>query len=211
MGHSTGGLIAALYCAEGEQRDLVHTLILNSPFLEFNQPAAMRAALLPASQVIGKYWPYAKLPLSFPAVYGESLHKSKRGEWDYNLQWKPINGFPVYWGWVRGIHRAHKHVQAGLHLQIPVLLLHSDASASPVKWQDNSMRADTVLNVEDIKRYGPGIGSNVTLVEVTGGMHDLFLSAKAVREQALCVVLAWLAQPSSVQATTAKGQDKSTR
>jgi alpha-beta hydrolase superfamily lysophospholipase len=72
------------------------------------------------------------------------------------------------------------------------------------------MRADTVLNVEDIKRYGPGIGSNVTLVEVTGGMHDLFLSAKAVREQALCVVLAWLAQPSSVQATTAKGQDKST-
>jgi len=194
MGHSTGGLIAALYCAEGKRCDLVHSLILNSPFLEFNEPAPMRALLLPASNIIGKHWPYAVLPKGLSSLYGESLHRSKRGEWEYNLQWKPINGFPVYWGWVRAIHGAHRRLQAGLDVQIPVLLLHSDASASPSKWQENSMRADTVLNVEDMKRYGPRIGNNVTLVEVPGGMHDLFLSAQPVREFALHTTLAWLAE-----------------
>lgn len=194
MGHSTGGLIATLYCAEGERCDLVHSIILNSPFLEFNESAPTRALVLPASNVIGKYWPHAVLPKGLSSLYGESLHSSKRGEWEYNLQWKPLDGFPVYWGWVRAIHSAHKLLQAGLNVQIPVLLLHSDASASTSKWQENSMRADTVLNVADMKRYGPRIGSNVTLVEIPGGMHDLFLSAEPVRESALKTTLAWLEQ-----------------
>lgn len=193
LGHSTGGLIAALYCAEGERCDLVHTLVLNSPFLEFNEPALTRALLLPASNLIGKIAPYARLPKGLSSLYGESIHRSKRGEWEYNLEWKPLEGFPVYWGWVRAIHQAQKRLQAGLDLQIPVLLLHSDASADPEKWQHNSMCADTVLNVEDMKRYGPGIGKHVTMVEIPGGLHDLYLSAQPVRERALQVTLDWLA------------------
>lgn len=199
MGHSTGGLIVSLYASEGERRDLVRRVVLNSPFLEFNESALTRATLLPAALVVGKHRPYATLPKGLSSLYGESLHRSKRGEWDYRLEWKPLDGFPVYWGWVRAIHRAQKRLQQdGLHVQAPVLLLHSDASAHPSKWQENSMRADTVLNVEDMKRFGPRIGDNVTLVEIPGGMHDLFLSAQPVRELALQVTLDWLAQMQSL-------------
>ena len=37
LGHSTGGLIASSYMNDGKEKNLVEGLILNSPFLDFNQ------------------------------------------------------------------------------------------------------------------------------------------------------------------------------
>lgn len=45
-GHSTGGLIAPLYAALGEDRESIDCLVLNSPFLALNIPAAMRVLAL---------------------------------------------------------------------------------------------------------------------------------------------------------------------
>lgn len=32
--------------------------------------------------------------------YGCTLHRDYDGEFDYNLQWKPVGGFPVTFGWI---------------------------------------------------------------------------------------------------------------
>ncbi len=192
MGHSTGGLTASLYAAEGKRRDLVKRLVLNSPFLEFNESALLLKVVVPAASALGKYSPYSTMPKGLSPLYGQSLHASEKGEWQYNLAWKPVAGFPVYLGWVRAIHSAQKRLQKGLGVHIPVLLLHSDASGSTTLWDEKTPASDTVLNVDHMRAYGPAIGDKVTLVEIAGGMHDLYLSAPPVRKRALELTLQWI-------------------
>ena len=43
LGHSTGGLIASSYMNYGQEKDLIKALILNSPFLDFNQTSLQKA------------------------------------------------------------------------------------------------------------------------------------------------------------------------
>lgn len=199
MGHSTGGLIVSLYAAEGPRRDLVRRLVLNSPFLEFNESALLVNVVVPVASAIGKYAPYSTMPKGLSPLYGQSLHDSERGEWQYNLDWKPIAGFPVYLGWVRAIHTAQKQLQKGLGVQIPVLLLHSDKSGSTTNWEEQTQRSDTVLNVEHMRAFRPAIGDKITLVQIDGGMHDLYLSDQSVRTRALDVTLQWLYKQTNRQ------------
>ena len=193
LGHSTGGLLACLYAHEGAQRGAITRLVLNSPFFEFNEPALVRGAAGMMANMLAGPRPYVKLPKGLSPMYGESLHKSRRGEWDYNLAWKPIEGFPAYLGWVRAIRNAQQRLQQGLDLRIPILLLHSDKSAKAGSaWSEDFHTADAVLSVADMKKHGPGLGHNVTLVEIADGKHNLFLSRAAVREQALAATFAWM-------------------
>lgn len=193
IGHSTGCLIACLYAASGARRASIRRLVLNSPFLEFNEAAFTRRAGILLANFMANRSPFAEMPLGLSPRYGESLHVLRRGEWDYRLDWKPIEGFPVYAAWTRAIHEGHARVQRGLNLAIPVLLLHSDRSVKAGKqWRDEFMESDAVLDVAHMKRYGPGLGSRVTLREVPGGMHDLYLSRSDVREAALRWTLEWV-------------------
>lgn len=200
MGHSTGGLIVSLYAAEGERRDLIKRVVLNSPFLEFNESALLLKVVVPAASALGKYSPYSTMPKGLSPLYGQSLHASEKGEWQYNLEWKPIAGFPVYLGWVRAIHTAQRRLQRGLGVHLPVLLLQSDSSGSTTVWDEKSPTSDTVLNVAHMRAYGPAIGDKVTLVEIAGGMHDLYLSSPAIRTHALEVTLQWIENQRGVKA-----------
>ena len=72
-------------------------------------------------------------------------------------------------------------------------MMSSDRSFFGKEWSDELLRADSVLNVEDIRRLAPNLGADVTYVQIRGGMHDLFLSAQEVRAEAFRVVFDWLA------------------
>jgi hypothetical protein len=41
-------------------------------------------------------------------------------------------------------------------------------------------------------RYGPGLGRDVTLVQIEGGLHDLTLSVPAVRQALFDELRRWL-------------------
>ena len=111
----------------------------------------------------------------------------------FDTDWKPKNGFPVRAGWLRTIRRAHAKLHRGLDVRVPVLLLRSSHSLLKTKvWTPEAMRADTVLDVAQMAKWAPKIGPNVTVVAIEGGMHDLFLSAPAVRERALSETDSWL-------------------
>jgi len=49
-----------------------------------------------------------------------------------------------------------------------------------------------VLDVEDIRRLSPKIGELVQLVEISGALHDVYLSRKPVREEAFRQTGQWL-------------------
>ncbi|WP_345112472.1 alpha/beta hydrolase [Hymenobacter algoricola] len=192
-GHSTGGLVTALYCQDGRNRGAVSALFLNSPFLAMHQSWVNRHVGVPLAAAAGRFAPDLKLPAMLPSVYGESLHQQYRGEWDYYLPWKPLDIFPVTLGWLRAIHAGHQRVRRGLAIAVPVLVLHSQQTAAGKGWNDEFFRADIVLNVRDIRTLAPRLGERVTVQAIAGGLHDLVLSAPAVRAQVYRTLFAWLA------------------
>jgi alpha-beta hydrolase superfamily lysophospholipase len=190
-GHSTGGLVAALYAHRGRQRAAVKAAFLNSPFLDMNLPAWQQWTLEPVVSALGAWFAHLPLP-GISAVYGQSLHASQHGEWHYDTRWKPLQGFPVYAGWLRAIHRAHAEIDRGLAIACPVLVMHAARSAWPKQWSIDVMSADIVLDVADIRRLSPRLGPQVVVRAIEGGMHDLTLSALAIRERVFKELQDWL-------------------
>lgn len=182
VGHSTGGLLCALYCAFGDRRKSICRLILNSPFLEFNVPWVLRKTVIPVVAALGKAFPYAHTVSVLSPVYFRSLHSSEKGEWNFNTEFKPKNGFPLYFAWVGAVKRGQSAIKQGLALDIPILLMSSEKSYKGRAWNYKAAHSDTVLDVEHIRRYGMRLGDDVESVLFRGGLHDLVLSEKEVRD-----------------------------
>lgn len=190
-GHSTGGLITALYAGQRKEQAALAALVLNSPFLEMNQPWLLRRVGTPLMAQLGAWWPDLKLPGTLPPVYGRSLHKSFHGEWDYDLSWKPNQVFALNAGWLNAIRAGHAQVQRGLGIAVPVLVLFSTRSYQRGQREDLH-RTDAVLNVEHIRALSPRLGTYVTAHALEGAIHDVFLSRKSVRAEAYRVLFDWL-------------------
>ena len=197
-GHSTGGLVAALWANHVRGRGVVQGVFLNSPFFEFNEHWLTRKVLTPAISFAGGRNPKRRLPQELAATYGISLHRSEQGEWDYNLDWKPLKGFGIYAGWVRAISQAHRRLQAGLHIDVPVLVACS-ARSYRGKFAPAAHDADSVLNVDHIVRYAAGLGRDVTVVRIEGGKHDLALSPAPARERMFAALDGWLSKTLGVR------------
>ncbi len=192
LGHSTGGLIAALWAHHRRGRGLVDAVVLNSPWLAVRGTWVERAVLAPLLQhLVGRVAP--RLVVSHLAEhYGRALHAEGGGEWAYDLAWKPHAGFPVRAGFVRAVRRGQAEVARGLDVDVPVLVLASDATGPDDRWHDNLLTTDSVLDVADMRRLAPRLGPDVTYEEVPGGAHDLALSPLPARTRYLDAVAAWL-------------------
>ena len=183
MGHSTGGLISSLYANLHRSDNSIDALILNSPFFDMNKPTWFKKTALPVTAFIGKNFPNISSPEGLKEGYAKSLHKDFKGEWDFNLDYKPILGYKINLGWVAAIHYAQQELQKGLDITCPVLVMYSSKSVTPGNYHHSMHTADSVLDAEDISKYADVIGKNVTKVEIIDGMHDLILSKKDVREE----------------------------
>ena len=87
--------------------------------------------------------------------------------------------------------QGHQKVAAGLGLPMPVLVLTSAKTDFAAGGTTDLHAADTVLDVEQIARRATKLGRHVTIVKFDGGLHDLFLSRPAVREQVFDEVVRW--------------------
>jgi alpha-beta hydrolase superfamily lysophospholipase len=192
LGHSTGGLTTSCYMNSGKLRNEIKGLILNSPFLAMPQSHFLSELFYTAAKTITKFAPDGKLGKGLSPIYAQSMHKGFYGEWDFNLDWKPIDGFPVYFKWEIAIVDAQRSLNNS-NIQVPILLLHSSKSLKPKEYSPQVMQADIVLDVKNMKEIGAKLGKNVTLAQVENGQHDLFLSPKTVRETALKEMFNWLA------------------
>ncbi|MCO6010312.1 alpha/beta hydrolase [Actinoallomurus purpureus] len=189
-GHSTGGLVAALWADRVRGQGLVDGLFLNSPFLELNVPAGVRRTLAPVVRALAKGRPTMALPAGVSRSYVHSIHRDHAGEWDFDLTLKPAEGFGVRAGWLAAIIRAQRQVHAGLGIDVPILVM---ASATSVRGKKADFSAgDGVLNAEDIARLSPRLGRHVTCVRVEAGLHDLVLSAEPVRAKVFDELERWM-------------------
>ena len=193
LGHSTGGLITALWAHENRADPPMDALALNSPWLDLAEPWLTRTVGMVGVRWLGRFAPRFVLRPALGGLYGHSVHRDYRGEWDYDLTWKPLNAFPVRAGWLRAVHLGHRAVHRGLAVPVPVLVLHSTRSLlRATEWTDEALRADTVLDVAQIARWAPKLGPSVSVVPLEGGLHDVFLSAPEVRQRAQAELDAWL-------------------
>lgn len=191
LAHSTGGLTASCYMNDGKERSLVEGLILNSPFLDFNQSKIEKALSQLVARLISKVSNYAMIEGAISPTYAQSIHKNYYGSWDFNLDWKPIKGFPTYFKWLLAIARAQKKLEKS-NIQVPTLIMHSSGSIKTKTYSKEAMTHDIVLNIKDIKRVGETLGDRVTLLEIENAQHDIFLSPKPVREVGFNKMFAWL-------------------
>jgi alpha-beta hydrolase superfamily lysophospholipase len=191
LGHSTGALVACLYTLDGTERRAIDALVLNSPFLEHRGSLPYKGAIRVLDQ-IARLMPNFGFHGVFPPLYGTSLHREYRGTWRYDLDVKPLTGFPLYVGWLRASLRGHARVKAGLGLEPPILTLCSDRSVNASSWTDALFESDAVLDIQDIRRLAPRLGANVEVFTVPRAVHDVFLSRPEPLELALSKTVEWL-------------------
>jgi alpha-beta hydrolase superfamily lysophospholipase len=196
-GHSAGGLIVSLWLDRLRRRGAtsakhVNGLVLNSPWLDLQGPAILRTAGTAAIGAVSRF--RKKLVARSPTEggYGSSLHRDYHGEFDYDLGWKPVGGFPVTFGWINAIRRGHARLHRGLDVGVPNLILRSDHSVREVPNPETIQCGDAVLDVKQIARWAGCIGNRTTVVPIVDAKHDVFLSMAAPRTAAFRELGNWL-------------------
>jgi alpha-beta hydrolase superfamily lysophospholipase len=197
-GHSAGGLIVSLWLnrLHGQgmtQRKGITGLVLNSPWLDLQGPAILRTA--PTAAALAALSRVRKRKVVRPPTeggYGSTLHRDYGGDFDYDLNWKPIGGFPVTFGWIHAIRRGHATLHRGLDVGVPNLILRSDQSVREVTDPDVIQRGDAVLDVKQIARWAGCIGNRTSVVPIPDAKHDVFLSVPEARQAAFHELDGWL-------------------
>ena len=191
-GHSTGGLTATLYAAHHPEHPLITALWCNSPFYDFNMHPLKKSFALPRLSALGKRFPKLKFPSELNKFYVQSLHASYHGEWQFDLDWKKFSYPLVSLGFVHAIYEAQKEIHAGVKLSIPSLIMRSDRTSNPWRFNEDARSSDVILSVKDIQKYAEKIQGDVTISTIKGGLHDLVLSSPSVRAEVYKTLFDWL-------------------
>jgi alpha-beta hydrolase superfamily lysophospholipase len=189
-------LIATLWLDRLRQRGTaaqVGGLILNSPFFDLHGPAILRTAPTSAALIaLARFRKLQVIRKPTPGGYGTSLHRDYAGEFDYDLDLKPLGGFPVTFGWINAIRRGQARLHRGLDVGVPSLLLRSDHSVPEAPDPAAIQRGDAVLDVKQIARWAGCVGNRQTIAPITDAKHDVFLSLAAPRATAYDELGRWL-------------------
>lgn len=194
QGHSTGGLVVALWLdhirrTDPELHATVLAAVLNSPWLDMMVPGA--SLLRPLAMRAAARWPDRDIPGGNFTAYGQSLK-----QWNFDRRMKPLGGHPKNLGWLRAIIRGHEQVHSGeLECGVPVLVLCSTQSYSGHRYPPKADVSDVILDVEQIQHWAPKLGKQVQVTPIAGARHDVYLSEHAARHAALDRVLKWLPNP----------------
>lgn len=206
MAHSTGGLTAALFA--NRNPGVLSGLVLDSPWLELQTAWLLRMASTQAADTLARLSPTAPIPLPDSGHYTRILAgwdeeldgprpEGTEGDpfydgWPINPEWRTNPSMPVRPGWLTAIRQGQAQVTEGLAIDCPILVLSSTRSIIQTKWADEMRTADTVLDVNQIAEQSLKLGNHMTLVRIENAIHDVFISARPVRERAYQEVERWL-------------------
>lgn len=181
IAHSNGGLITPNYLNERNSEDFA-AFVLNSPFLDYKNSWFVRNVAFPVLSDVALLMPDAPAPKQESPKYNTSLLKTERGEWEFNTELKSAEWPRQYFGFLRATTRGIKWIHNGMQIKSPILMMRSGCTVNNVKWEEDYMRCDCLLDVDLLEKWAPKLGPDVTTVTVEDGMHDVFLSRKDVRD-----------------------------
>ncbi|UZX03499.1 alpha/beta hydrolase [Arthrobacter sp. CDRTa11] len=190
MGHSTGGLVAALWVSN--HPGTISALVLNSPWLEMHGSSLVRRAASTMVGPVARFRPEAVLRLPERGFYWRTISSSADGEWALDDKYRPPMAFPLRAGWLHAVLAGHAKVARGLGIDIPILVLLSRGSANGPFWTEEMRRTDAVLDVNVIALRALTLGRTVTVERIDGALHDVFLSPAKVRADAYARLSRWL-------------------
>ncbi|MDN4611507.1 alpha/beta hydrolase [Arthrobacter burdickii] len=189
MAHSTGGLTTALWAARNPGR--IAALVLNSPWLDTPGSAQLRSAAQ-GILAVSRRRPKTRLRLPELGFYFRSISDTRDGEWSIDPAWRPEAGFPIRAGWLAAVLAGHAALARGVSIDVPVLVLCSKASTISTSWNSAMLETDSVLDVTPMVRRAAELGPNVTIRRLPGALHDVLLSRREVRTQAVGIAAWWL-------------------
>lgn len=200
-GHSTGGLACALWA--DRHPGAADGLVLNSPWLEYHGSTGMRQAGAPVVEILARTSPTFVLPTAEDDFYQRALtawrpdpgaeavpgHEGSDDPfwttgWNPNPEFRTGSGAPVRPGWLSAVLNGHARVAAGLDVGCPILVLTSARSLTGNTWSEDFRAVDSVLDVKQIWKRVPELGSHTTLVKLDDAVHDVTFSRREVRERA---------------------------
>lgn len=190
IGHSTGGLVAALYAQR--RPGAVRGLVLNSPWLEMHLgPSTRRLLTRPVTAIARRAGDRSFLP---PAAThaARATHREFGGLYDYDLGLKPARGHPLPASTMAAVLDGQRRLAAAGPLLLPILVLHSARTRIGVRWHESMRRSDTVLDVHAIAMAARHLGRRVQVTALDGARHEVFLSDADVRATAFEVLDGWL-------------------
>lgn len=196
LAHSTGGLIAANFAQAHFRREQfklpkLKGLILNSPFLALPFSSNRLKYLQQPTKLIVSLLPFCSLKARNISVYARTLHKQFEGEWDYRLDWKPAQGFPLSFHWLKHIIQAQQSL-IKQPIELPTLVCHSALTTRKLESVELTRNGDGVLNVESMVATANQAFKDLSLACIEGGYHDLFLSPINTRQKYLAQIDQWL-------------------
>jgi alpha-beta hydrolase superfamily lysophospholipase len=189
--HSTGGLILPLWANQRQPAQVV-AMVLNAPWFDLRGSLLLRTVGTKVIDQVGARQPRRVLPREVSGFYARSLHQDHEGEWEFNLDWKPLMSWPVYAGWLRAVRHGHAELHRGLDLPFPALVLSSGETAAPSEMDEQVHGNDIVLDVLQIRKWAPALGKHVTIVAIDGARHDVVLSVPPVRKRVYDEIDRWL-------------------
>lgn len=200
-GHSTGGLACALWA--DRHPGAADGLVLNSPWLEYHGSTGMRQAGAPIVEILARTSPTFVLPTAEDDFYQRALtawrpdpdaeavpgHEGSDDPfwttgWNPKPEFRTGSGAPVRPGWLSAVLNGHARVAAGLDVGCPILVLTSARSLTGNTWSEDFRAVDSVLDVKQIWKRVPELGSHTTLVKLDDAVHDVTFSRREVRERA---------------------------
>ncbi|WP_346958330.1 alpha/beta hydrolase [uncultured Arthrobacter sp.] len=190
LAHSLGGLVAALWADRNP--GALGTLVLNAPWLELQGSSLIRNIAMQLVEPLARTDP--RRPLLLPSMpgYWDSVSGSAHGEWDLDPQWRPRASFPIRPGWTKAVLAGHAAVQRRLDITSPVLVMLSGRTHIQADFSEALMDVDAVIDVEETARRALGLGRRAAVFRYPGAIHDVFLSRRAVRQEAYHDLLLWL-------------------
>ncbi|QRV02409.1 alpha/beta hydrolase [Arcanobacterium phocisimile] len=197
-GHSTGGLTTTLW-AHRHASELAG-LILNSPWLEYQDSVLARQLGKPLIDALARFNPTKIISSSDNGFYQRTLTGWKaedgpmpihtagdpffEGGWKPDPRFRHFPTFPVRAGWLSAVLAGHAKVARGLNTDLPTLVLTSAQSSIVDVWAPNQRSVDGVLDVELIWQRAAHISTHTTIVKLSGAIHDVMLSRAEVRQEA---------------------------
>ncbi|HJF14086.1 MAG TPA: alpha/beta hydrolase [Enteractinococcus helveticum] len=190
IAHSTGGLIAALWANRYPGR--LRTLVLNAPWLTLQGNTWLRGFANTVADPVWRSMPERKLLLPKVDFFYRTISSNEHGEWVLHPLWRPRYSFDIHGGWLSAILEGHSKVRAGLAIDVPVLVLVSTKTHFGAKYSFKMQTADSVLDVEATAKRATHLGNTVMIHKIPDAIHDVYASARPVRDHAFATTFEWL-------------------